>query len=198
MYPIPRIDECLDSMIGSRVFTKMDLRSGFHQIQVVPEHRERTAFQTRYGSFQFRVMPFGLCNAPATFQRTMNLLLQEFAFFCTIYIDDIVVHSATEADHERHLALVLNKLRAEKFFAKRSKCLFAMPRIDFCGFVVSAAGIEKQPKKIEAITNWPTPKCVKYIRAFLGICGFCQRFIKNFAHTAAPMTELLKSTVPWT
>ena len=185
-------------MAGSRVFTKMDLRSGFHQIQVVPEHRERTAFQTRYGSFQFRVMPFGICNAPATFQSTMNLLLQEYHEFCTVYIDDIVVHSRTEVDHERHLRLVLSKLRAEKFFAKRSKCLFALPRIDFCGFVVSAQGIEKQPEKIESITNWPVPKCAKDIRAFLGICGFHQRFIKSHAHAAAPLTELIKSTNPWT
>ena len=102
----------------------------------------------------------------------MNLLLQEFAPFCTVYIDDVSVHTANVADHECHLALVLNKLRAEKLLAKRSKCLFAMPRIDFCGFVVSAAGIEKQPEKIEAITHWPTSKCAKDIRAFLGICSF--------------------------
>ena len=95
----------------------------------------------------------------------MNLLLQEYHEFCTVYIDDIVVHSRTEADHERLLRLVLAKLRAEKFFAKRSKCLFAMPRIDFCAFVVSAQGIEKQPEKIESITNWPAPKCAKDIRS---------------------------------
>ena len=112
----------------------------------------------------------------------MNLLLQEYHEFCAVYVDDIVVHSRTEADHEQHLRLVLAKLRAEKFFAKRSKCLFFMPRVDFCGFVVSASGIEKQPEKIESIANWPIPKCAKDIRAFLGICGFYQRFIKNYAH----------------
>ena len=109
-------------------------------------------------------MPFGLCNAPTTFQRTMNLLLQEYHQFCTDYIDDIVVHSRSGSDHEQHLRLVLSKLRAEKFFTKRSKCLFAMPRIDFCGFVVSAQGNEKQPEKIESITNWPVPKCAKESR----------------------------------
>ena len=142
VYRMPRIDECIDRMAGSSVFTKMDLRSGFHQILVVPEHRERTAFQTRYGSYQFRVMPFGLCNAPATFQRTMNLILDEYSSFCQVYIDDIVVHSKTQADHERHLSQVLTKLREEKFNAKKSKCLFAVPRIDFYGVTVSAQGVE--------------------------------------------------------
>ena len=126
----------------------MDLRSGFHQILIFPEHRERTAFQTRWGTFQYRVMPFGLCNAPATFQRTMNFLLQEFHQFCEVYVDDIVVFSKNIADHVRHLRLVLARLQREKFYAKLSKCLFAVPCIDFCGFQVSAAGIATQPDKI--------------------------------------------------
>ena len=123
----------------------------------------------------------------------MNLLLQEYHEFCQVYIDDIVVHSATEADHERHLNLVLTRLRDEKFYAKKSKCLFAVPRSDFCGFTVSAKGIETQPGKIEAITNWRTPANAKDVRAFLGLCKFYQRFIKNYASKAAPLTELLKT-----
>ena len=142
-------------------------------------------------------MQFGLCNAPATFQRTMNLILDEYTALCQVYIDDIVVHSKTQADHEQHLRQVLTKLREEKFYAKKSKCLFAVPRIDFCGFTVSAHGVETQPDKIETITKWKTPTNVKEVRAFLGICGFYQRFIKNYAKLAAPLTELLKNTTTW-
>ena len=113
VYPMPRIDECINHMREATVFTKMDLRSGFHQILVFPEHKEQTAFQTRWGTFQYCVMPFGLCNAPATFQRTMNALLQEFHAFCEVYVNDIVVYSKILAEHAKHLALVLGKLQAE-------------------------------------------------------------------------------------
>ena len=130
-YPVHRIDECVDHMRESTVFTKTDLRSGFRLILVFHEHLERTAFQTRWGSFQYCVMPFGLCNAPATFQRTLNSLLQEFHGFCEVYIDYIMVHSKTMEDHARHLALVLAKLEKGFFFAKLSKCLFAAPQIEF-------------------------------------------------------------------
>ena len=145
--PHARIDECLDRMRESTVFTKMDLRSGFHQILVFPEHRERASFQTWWGSFQYRVMPFGLCNAPETFQRTMNSLLQELHGFCEVYIDDIVVHSETLEDHARHLALVLAKLQKEIFFSKLSKCLFAAPTIEFCGFW--SVSMWKRPSRIK-------------------------------------------------
>ena len=113
VYPIPRIDECIDHMREATAFTKMDLWSGFHQIMVFPEHKERTAFQTRWGMFQYCVMPFGLCNAPATLQRTMNALLQEFHALCEVNVDDIVVFSKTLAEHAKHLALVLWKLQAK-------------------------------------------------------------------------------------
>ena len=115
VYPMPRIDECIDHMREATVFTKMDLRSGFHQILVFPEHKERTAFQTRWGTFQYCVMPFGLCNAPATFQRTMNALLQEFHAFCEVYVDDIVVYSKSLEDHARHLAWCSGSSRRRNF-----------------------------------------------------------------------------------
>ena len=120
---MPRIDECIDHMREAVVFTKMDLRSGFHQILVAPEHRERTVFQTRWGTFQFCVMPFGLCNAPATFQRTMNSVLQEFHEFCEVYIDDIVVYSTSVEEHERYLELIFLAWRGKKFMQRcRSVC----------------------------------------------------------------------------
>ena len=144
VYLMPRIDECLDHMREASVFTKMDLRSGFHQILIFPEHREMTAFQTRWGMFQYTVMPIGLCNAPATFQRTMNSILQEFHQFCEVYIDDIVIYPGRLRSMP-HLRLVLSRLEQEMFYAKPSKCQFAVPCIDFCGFQVSAAGIATQP-----------------------------------------------------
>ena len=172
VYPMPRIDECLDPMREARIFTKMDLRSGFHLILIFTEHRGRTAFQTRWGTFQYTVIPFGLCNAPATFQRTMNSLFHEFHQFCEVYIDDIVIFSKTVAEHASDLRLVRARLEREKFHAKPSKCLFAVPCIDFCGFQVSAAGIATQPDKIALIRNWPNPTSVKEVRSFLGVFGF--------------------------
>ena len=128
-YPLPRIDEMLDNMAGAEFFTKLDLQQGYHQIRVKAEHIPRTAFQTRYGSFQFRVMPFGLCNAPATFQRTMNNLLADCRGFAAVYIDDIVIFSRTFEEHCQHIRAVLQRLRAEKLYAKRKKCSFAQREI---------------------------------------------------------------------
>ena len=141
-YPLPRIDELLDNMRGASVFSKMDLQQGYHQIRVLAEHVPRTAFQTKYGSYQFLVLPFGLCNAPATFQRTMNDLLAIYRSFAEVYIDDIVIHSDTIAEHAEHLEKVLTLLRKEKLYAKRSKCSFARDFIEFCGFNVSKRNLD--------------------------------------------------------
>ena len=142
-------------------------------------------------------MPFGLCNAPATFQRTMNALLQEFHAFCEVYVDDIVVYSKTLTEHAKHPALVLGKLQAEKFYAKLSKCLFAAPCIHFCGFQVSAHVVATQPDKIALIRGWPEPTNVKQVRSFLGVCGFYQRFIPSYAKITAPFTDMLKKDYVW-
>ena len=162
-----------------------------------PDHNERTAFQTRWGTFQYCVMPFGLCTAPETFQCTRNALLQEFHAFCEVYVDDIVVYSKTLAEHAKHLALVLGKLQAEKFYAKLSKCLFAAPCIDFCGFQVGAHVVATQPDKIAIIREWPEPTNVKQVRSFLWVCGFYQRFIPSHAKITAPLTDLLKKDCVW-
>ena len=176
-YPLPRIDEILDNMQGCTVFSKLDLHQGYHQIRVHYEHVSRTAFQTKYGSFQFRVMPFGLTNAPATFQRTMNLIMQKHRIYADVYLDDIIIHSASLEEHAEHLTAILADLRSEKLFAKSKKCEFAKSQIEFCGFVVSEKGISTQPSKIQAINDWPTPKSVADLKSFLDLCGFYQRFI---------------------
>lgn len=156
-YPLPRIDEILDNMSGCSVFSKMDLHQGYHQIRVFPEHVERTAFQTKYGSFQFRVLPFGLCNAPATFQRTMDGMMRKHRAYADVYLDDIIIHSRSFEEHLTHIREVLADLRKEKLYAKLKKCEFAKEQVDFCGFVVSEKGIATQESKVQAIRDWPIP-----------------------------------------
>ncbi|MGV1089522.1 MAG: reverse transcriptase domain-containing protein, partial [Mycobacterium sp.] len=199
-YPIPRIDEILDEFKGAAYFTKIDLQQGYHQIRVKPDHVGRTAFQTPFGSFQFRVMPFGLCNAPSTFQRTMNNLLQDCRSFARVYIDDIVIYSRTLEEHVEHVRKVLEKLRQEKFYARRKKCSFAQQEIEFCGFLVNREGIFTHPEKIKHVKEWPMPKNVKDVRSFIGLAGFYQRFVPNFANLAGPLTALFKKNVSfkWT
>ena len=137
-------------------------------------------------------MPFGLCIAPSTFQRTMNNLLADCRGFADVYIDEIVIYSRTLDEHLTHLRAVLLHLRAEKLFAKLKKCSFGQRKIKFCGYLVNREGIKSHPDKVTAISNWPTPRTVKYVRSFLGLAGFYQRFVKNFADTAAPLISVLK------
>ena len=140
-------------MAGAEYFTKMELQQGYHQIRVKPEHVPRTAFQTKFGSFQFCVMPFGLCNAPSTFQRTINNLLADCRGFADLYIDDIVIYSRTLDEHLTHLRAVLLHLRAEKLFAKHKKCSFGQHEIEFCGYLVNCEGIKSHPDKVTVIAN---------------------------------------------
>ena len=196
-YPLPRIDELLDNMSGAQWFSKIDLQQGYHQIRVKKEHVPRTAFQTRYGSFQFKVLPFGLCNAPATFQRTMNNLLAPCREFAEVYIDDIIIHSRTLEEHVQHVREVLTLLRHEKLYAKMKKCAFGLREVEFCGFLVTAEGIRSHPDKLKSIREWPMPQNVADARAFFGLAGFYQRFVKNFANIAHPISSLFKKTAKW-
>ena len=195
--PVPKIDEMLDNMAKARYFTKMDLAQGFHQIRIHPTHRERTAFQTKYGSFEFLVMPFGLCNAPATFQRTMNALFTDIQHYAQAYMDDIVIFSNTLEEHIQHLREVLSRLRNAKLFGKLSKSEFAQTEIEFCGYIVGRGGIRPQPEKLQAIHDWKVPQTVRDIRSFLGLCGFYQRFVPRYATLATPLTDLLHKKNAW-
>ena len=197
VFPVPRIDDSLDKMQGATFFSKLDLRNGLHQIRMVPEHVPRTAFQTEFGSYQFKVMPFGLCNAPSTFQRTMNYALEDFAPFCVVYMDDIVLFSRSYTDHLSHLEQLFTRLRREKLYAKRTKCEFLLSEIDFCDFRITANGVLTQKDKIDKITIWPVPQNPEEIRSFLGLCGFYQRHIPRFAHTVAPLSDLLRKDIEW-
>ncbi|KAK1603043.1 hypothetical protein QYE76_037675 [Lolium multiflorum] len=192
-YPLPRINDLFDQLSGATVFSKMDLRSGYHQIKIRTEDIPKTAFMTRYGLYEYTVMSFGLTNAPATFMRLMNSVFMEYLDkFVIIYIDDILVYSKTEEEHTEHLRLVLTKLREHRLYAKFSKCEFWLQELIFLGHVVSAKGVAVIPEKVQSVLDWKTPKSAKEIRSFLGLAGYYRRYIENFSKIAKPMTDLLK------
>src|ERR1700675_468903 len=182
-----------DQLQGATVFTKIDLRTAYWQVQVKPSDRWKTAFTCRYGHFEWTVMPFGLKNAPATFVRLMDEVFQDYLDrFLIVYLDDIVVYSKSLDEHLHHLELIFSRLCEHKLYAKLERCQFMQNEIKFLGHLVSAEGICVNPDKVKAIVDWPTPKTVKDVRAFLGISGYYRKFIQNYSKVAAPLTELLK------
>lgn len=197
-YPLPRIDELLDRLHGATVFSALDLRSGYHQIRIADEDIPKTAFRTRYGAFEFRVLPFGLTNAPATFQRLMNDVFRPYLDqFVVVYLDDVMVWSKNEEEHENHLRIVLSLLREHKLYANRKKCNLFQRETDFLGHVVSAEGIKPDPRKLAAIRDWPTPKNATEVLSFHGLCNFYRRFVRNFSGIASPLTALTKKGQPF-
>ena len=192
-YPLPRIDDALDALNGTRYFSTMDLMSGYWQVEMDPESREHTAFTTYGGLYEFLVMPFGLTNAPSTYQRLMECVLRNLTYkICLIYLDDILVYSKTFSDHLLHLRQVFERLRAANLKLKPSKCRFACHRVHYLGHVVSAAGIAPDEDKIEAVRDFPRPHNVKTTRSFLGLANYYRRFVKDFAKIAAPLNNLLR------
>ena len=195
-YPLPRTDELLDQLHGAKVFSKIDLQSGYHQVRVASQDIYKTAFGTRYGHFEFLVLPFGLTNAPATFMSFMHEVLQPFLDeFVVVFLDDILIYSKSEEEHLKHLRLVLQKLREYHLFAKMSKCAFQLQEVEFLGHVVSSVGIKMDAAKCKAIQDWPTPKSVKDVRSFHGLVNYCRKFISGFSHVSAPLTNLTKKNV---
>lgn len=192
-YPLPRIDDLFDQMKGAGVFSKIDLRSGYHQLRIRTEDIPKTAFSTRYGLYEFTVMSFGLTNAPAYFMNMMNKVFMEYLDkFVVVFIDNILIYSKDEKEHENHLRLVLEKLREHQLYAKFSKCEFWMKEVEFLGHVVTAAKVAVDPKKVSTVINWQPPKTVTQVRSFLGMAGYYRRFIEGFSKVARPLTQLLK------
>ncbi|WVZ93891.1 hypothetical protein U9M48_039843 [Paspalum notatum var. saurae] len=200
-YPLPRIDDLFDQLQCACVFSKIDLRSGYHQMKIHPSDIPKTAFITRFGLYEYTVMSFGLTNAPAYFMNLMNKVFMEYLDkFVVVFIDDILIYSKTEEEHEEHLRLVLQKLREHKLYAKLSKCEFWLDQVPFLGHKVSKGGIMVDPSKISSVMDWKVPEVVKEVRGFLGLAGYYRRFIESFSKIAKPMTSLLEKGVPfiWT
>ena len=197
-YPLPRIDELFDQLQGSRVYSKIDLRSGYHQLRVQESDVPKTAFRTRYGHYEFLVMPFGLTNAPAAFMDLMNRVLQPYLDrFVIVFIDDILVYSGSSEEHSEHLRIVLQTLRERQLYAKLSKCQFWLDKVAFLGHVISADGVSVDPQKIEAVVNWKPPKNVSEVRSFLGLAGYYRKFVEGFSKIAAPLTKLTRKDVKY-
>ena len=192
-YPLPRIDELFDRLQGAKFFTKIDLRSGYHQIRIEPGDISKTAFRTRYGHFEFLVLPFGLTNAPGTFMHLMHETFRQFLdTFVLVFLDDILVFSKTLEEHERHVRQVLEVLRKQKLYAKESKCELVKTEVEFLGHTVGRRGLSMMDEKVKAISEWPTPQNVSEVRSFLGTAGYYRQFIKGFSGLAAPLTALTK------
>ncbi|KAL0561626.1 hypothetical protein IC582_002066 [Cucumis melo] len=197
-YPLPRIDDLFDQLQGATVFSKIDLRSGYHQLRIKDGDVPKTAFRSRYGHYEFIVMSFGLTNAPAVFMDLMNRVFREFLdTFVIVFIDDILIYSKTEAEHEEHLRKVLQTLRDNKLYAKFSKCEFWLKQVSFLGHVVSKAGVSVDPAKIEAVTGWTRPSTVSEVRSFLGLARYYRRFVENFSRIATPLTQLTRKGAPF-
>jgi hypothetical protein len=200
-YPLPRIDDLFDQLKGACVFSKIDLRSGYHQLEIRAIDIPKTAFITRYGLYEYTVMSFGLTNAPAYFMYLMNKVFMEYLDkFVVVFIDDILIFSKNEEEHDEHLRLVLQKLRENQLYAKLNKCEFWLKEVSFLGYIISEGGISVDPSKVKDVLSWNTPQNVLDIRSFLGLAGYYRRFIEGFSKISKPMTELLEKGKPfeWT
>jgi hypothetical protein len=195
-YPLLRIDILFDQLAGAKVFSKIDLRSGYHQIKIKPSDIPKTAFSTRYGLYEYLVMSFGLTNALAYFMYLMNsVFMPNLDKFVVVFIDDILIYSKTQEDHANHIRVVLQRLCDHRLYAKFSKCEFWLDSVKFLGHTISSEGISVDPTKVQEVMDWKPPTSVHQIRSFLGLAGYYRRFILDFSKIAKPMTELLKKEV---
>ena len=213
-YPLPRIDDLFDKLFGAQYFSCLDAASGFHQILLKDEDKPKTAFRTPFGHYQFRVLPFGLTNAPATFQAVMNNLFNPPKFnadgslnprhrlseFAIVFIDDILIFSKSADEHRRHVEIVLCELRKHRILLKLSKCVWAQAELPYLGHVIGRDGIKPDPQKVQSVVDWPTPTCLREVLQFLGLTNFFIKFIQGYANLTKPLTDLSKKNVPfdWT
>jgi len=189
-YPLPHIDDIFDQIRGATVFSKIDLRSGYHQVRIKDEDIFKSTFRTCYGHYEFVVIPFGITNAPASFMCLMNNVLSKYLDqFVVVFIKDLLIYSKTKEEHREDLRIILQALREHKLYAKFSKCEFFKDHIQYLGHVISKDGISIDPDKIKAIINWPVPKDV---RSFMGITSYYRKFIEGFSKIVNPITSLQK------
>ena len=195
-YPLPRIDDLFDQLRGARVYSKIDLRTGYHLLMVRETDIPKTSFKTRYEHFEFTVMPFGLTNSPAAFIDLMHGVFQPYLDpFVVVFVDDILIYSQSVWEYEYHLRIILQLLRDHQLYAKFSKCEFLLTEVRFLGHVVLISGVSVDPEKVEAVMSWERLKLVFEIRSFLGLAGYYRRFIEDFSRLAAPMTKLTRKEV---
>lgn len=196
-YTVPRIDEALDCMTGSRWFSVLDLRNGYYQIAMAEPDKEKTAFICPLGFFQFERMPQGITGAPATFQRLMEKAVGDMNLLqCIVYLDDLIVFGRTLEEHEERLLTVLDRLQEYGLKLSINKCQFCQPSVKYVGHIVSASGIATDPEKIKAVVNWEQPTDLKSLQSFLGFCGYYRRFIANYSSIVRPLTDLTKGYPP--
>jgi hypothetical protein len=200
-YPLPRIDDLFDQLKGAYVFSKIDLRSGYHQLKIQASDIPKIAFITWYGLYEYTVMSFGLTNVLAYFMYLMNKVFMEYLDkFVVVFIDDILKFSKNEEEHNKHLHMILQKLRENQVYAKLNKCEFWLTEVSFLGHIISAGGISVDPSKVKDVLIWNTPQNVSEVRSFLGLAGYYRRFIEGFSKISNPMMELLAKdkTFEWT
>lgn len=195
-YPLPLIGEIIERVAGAKIFTKFDLRDAYHRIRIAEGDEWKTAFRTRYGHFEYNVMPFGLCNAPATFQAFINEVLKGLIdVCCVVYLDDILIYSLNEVDHAEDVERVMERLERHDLFAKPSKCAFGVTEVGFLGFIIRADGVAMEENRVTSISEWPTPKNHREIQVFLGTTNFYRKFIKGYSDIVAPITDLLRGSL---
>jgi hypothetical protein len=195
-YPLPLITELLDKCGNAKYFTCFDLRDGYHLLRMAMGQEWKTAFRCRYGLYEYNVMPFGLCNAPGTFQHFVNDKFRDYLDeFLVIYLDDLLIYSDTLEEHKRHVRLVLKRLQEAGLYVKPQKCQFHATKVSFLGFMISSEGIHMDPAKVEAVLGWERPKSPHDIQIFLGFANFYRRFIKGYSKITAPLTNLTRKEV---
>ena len=194
-YPLPLIGEILDRLSKAKVYTKLDLRNAYHRIRIREGDEWKTAFRTRYGHFEYLVLPFGLTNAPATFQAYINRALARLVdVTCIVYLDDILIYSGDPAAHRQHVIEVLKRLRQHGLYAKLSKCKFSVTNVEFLGYVLGPDGVAMECSRVDSIMEWPEPTSYREVQVFLGFANFYRRFIAKYSKIASPLTAMLRGS----
>ena len=197
-YPLPFISDLLSTVGKAHLYTTIDLRNAYYLVRIAEGDEWKTAFRTRYGSFEWLVMPFGLTNAPSAFQRFMNDIFSDLLdVHVIIYLDDILIYSDNPEDHKKHVREVLRRLSANGLYARPDKCRFSSDTIEYLGFILTKDGLKMDPSKVQTIQDWPEPWKVKDIQSFLGFAIFYRRFISDYSDIVIPLTRLTRKGILW-
>jgi hypothetical protein len=195
---LPLIGEALDRLANAKIYTKLDVKDAYHNLRIAEGDEWKTAFRTKYGLYEYLVIPFGLTNAPASFQRWMNEILSDYLdVFCIAYLDDILIYSDNLEQHRQHVKMILKRVEEVGLTLKPSKCEFHTNKTEYLGYIISATGIEMDPEKVRAVAEWTEPTNVKGVQSFLGFANFYSRFIRDFSKITAPLTRLIRKDKPW-